>query len=309
MSLHKKLTQIATQLGPGNPAIRLWLRRRCRQNGCTVAFYGNRFQLQKDRRAMLLSEREFLHIPGLARHFDTFFEPILPTEKNGLFIIDYSAPGLHTYKRSGLEFELTSWPEEESALESYFHWYQPNVGDRVFDLGAHCGVSVYHLSKLVGAAGLVVAFEPDPAIYRLLVRNVERHELRNVEPVKAAVTGTRGPASFQADGNLGSSLVRCSSYASPGAIEVETMTLEDAFQRWGTPAFCKVDIEGAEIEVLDAARSLLKEHAVNFALDTTHIVDGERTARRVEAVFLDCGYQVATDSKIGTTWARPPGLN
>ena len=109
---------------------------------------------------MLLSDREFLHIPGLARHFDMFFEPILPTEKDGLFVIDYSVPGLHTYKRSGLQFELASWPEEESAIESYFLWYQPKPGDLVFDIGAHCGVSVYHLSRLVGDAGLVVAFEP-----------------------------------------------------------------------------------------------------------------------------------------------------
>jgi len=54
------------------------------------------------------------------------------------------------YAKSGLEFEMASFPEEEDAIEEYFRWYRPKSGDLVFDMGAHCGVSTYWLSKLVG---------------------------------------------------------------------------------------------------------------------------------------------------------------
>ena len=56
----------------------------------------------------------------------------------------------------------------------------PQPGDVVWDVGAHAGLSAYHLAQMVGPSGKVYAFEPDAINYEFMVRNIETHQLANV---------------------------------------------------------------------------------------------------------------------------------
>ena len=62
--------------------------------------------------------------------------------------------------------------------------------------------------------------------------------------------------------------------------EVETITLAGACERFGVPAFIKMDIEGSEIEVLEGARELLRSASIQFALDTDHWIDRQMTTSK-----------------------------
>ena len=158
-------------------------------------------------------------------------------------------------------------------------------------MGAHCGVSTYEFSQLVGANGRVVSFEPDPTSFALLQRNIERHGLTNVMALNVALAGTRGVAKFSAEGTLGSTLTRHLPRETVGSIvSVQTITLADAFEGYGVPTFCKMDIEGAEVEVLAAGREAIKAHRIQFTLDTNHTVNGRLTDKPVEKIFRGCGY-------------------
>ncbi len=245
----------------------------------------------------------------MARRFDEYFGQVAPADRNGQLCVDYSFPHLQRYAGSNLEFEIASFPEEAETIEDYFQWYHPKPGDTVFDIGAYCGVSAYHLSKQVGPTGKVYAWEPDPTSYLLLQRNIERHKLLNVVPIKVAVAGSAGSAQFCSEGALGSCLARHISRATAGRIEdVPTITLQEACERFGVPAFAKIDIEGSEIEVLSSSLAFLKQCSIQFVLDTNHWVGGTLTTSRVEALFRECGY-VAESSKASgsmTTWARRP---
>ncbi len=88
---------------------------------------------------------------------------------------------------------------------------------------------------------------------------------------------------------------------------VETVTLADSFAQWGVPALCKIDIEGAEIEVIGAASQLLKNCKTQFALDTDHFVKGALTNSKIEELFADSGYEAESAEVEGmmSTWARP----
>jgi FkbM family methyltransferase len=223
--------------------------------------------------------------------------------------VDYSYPHLQQYSKGNLEFELASFPEEEEAIDSYFRWYRPKPGDTVFDMGAYCGVSAYHLSKFVGPKGRVYAFEPDPISYSLLQRNIERHALCNVVPLQVAVAGSDGRAQLCSEGALGSFLSGRMTRATVGHLEeVPTVSLRSACERYGVPAFAKIDIEGSEIEVLSSSRDFLREHSIQFVLDTNHWVNGALTCSKVEAIFADCGYEAESSEKCGfmMTWARKP---
>jgi hypothetical protein len=180
-------------LGPRNPLVLALIDRECRQFGVKLSSNGEFLTLTKGSREMRLALKHFIYAPDVAKNFETHFSPLVPIEENGKLVLDFSRPGLlQTYSKSGAQFEMASLPEEAEAIESYFHWYTPQPGDTVFDVGAHCGVSSYHFSKLVGATGRVIAFEPDPLNFSLLLRNIERHELANVTPVQIAIAGNNG---------------------------------------------------------------------------------------------------------------------
>ncbi len=204
-----------------------------------------------------------------------------------------------------------SWPgflNEVTLSRGICVGYIPGPGDCVFDIGANCGLSTYCFSTLVGPEGRVIAFEPDPLSYSLLLRNIARHRLRNVTPVNAALAATRGTAPFYADGSIGSCLAGMPSLTTVAPVHaVETVTLEDAFSRWGEPDFCKIDIEGAEIQVLTAAKQLLAKVSTHFALDTSHSVGGRPTAAAIEQIFRESGFEVESGlvSDAMTTWAKP----
>lgn len=242
----------------------------------------------------------------LASDFDSPFDTLF--DDNGL--LDFSVPAWHTYRKSGLSFFLTGLPEEEEALGSYFSLCRPSHGDLVFDIGANCGVTTHVLSLLVGAAGRVIAFEPDPDSFHALLANIDRHSLRNVVPIHKAIAAASGIERFNAEGSLGSGLSAFVPRPSAGRVlSVQCSSLADAFAQYGEPTFVKMDVEGAEIAILNAARDLLRGTHSAYALDTGHMVGNDNTVKRVEALFRDCGYETET-VKAGlcvTTSARRGG--
>ena len=284
--------------------------RHCLEHGVVPEHRATEVWLHKGDRAMILSPRLFVYSLDMAQNFETYFAPLVPEMREGRQVLDFSVPGrLQTYAKSGLQFELASFPEEEDVMEEYFRWYRPQAGDTVFDIGAHCGVSTYHLAQSVGPQGRVVAFEPDPGNFELLRRNVERHGLRQVVPVQAAIASESGTLRFNAEGTIGSALVSLLHRESVGkTVSVEAFRLTEAFERWGVPAFCKIDIEGAEVDVLRDSAETLRRYPVQVVIDTNHPrPDGTMTDRDVENVLRGCGYEVASEARpLLTTWGRPP---
>ena len=305
-------TKVALRLGPRNPLVYAMLARRCQAHGAKFGVREGVVEVVKGNRVVRLAADHFAFAPDIAKSFDSYHGAVVPERQNDCLVIDYSRPRPQRYARSGLVFEMCGVPEEEAAIEDYFRWYCPAPGEIVFDVGANCGVSAYHLSRRVGPTGRVYAFEPDPLTHDLLLKNLAAHGLDNVVPLRLALAGTSGTAAFQAEGTLGSTLARVASRDTLGTVTtVETIGLAEACGRFGTPAFIKLDIEGAEIEVLEASRSFLREHPIQLAIDTNHWVRGKLTAPAVEAILKACGYETLSSDACGfmTTWARKAGVS
>ena len=305
-ALSSRVDSMKIRIGSKNPLMFAFAKQECQRVGVRLMDVGEYLSISKDHREMRLAQQHFVFAFTFARDFDKFFSPLVPIELDGKQVIDFSRTGvLQTYASSGLQFEMASFPEEEEAISDYFKWYVPQSGDTVFDIGAHCGVSTYHFAKLVGPTGRVIAFEPDPTNFNLLLRNVERHSLANVIPIQVAIAGSREPVAFSCEGTIGSGILRYLGRPPMGAITmVDAITLRDAFERWGPPQFCKIDIEGAELEVIGSSLDLLMEHPSQFVLDTSHMVGRNMTYGRIEAMFRASGYQVESSNEgIKTTWA------
>ena len=116
-------------------------------------------------------------------------------------------------------------------------------GDLCFDVGANIG---HKTEALLSLGAHVIAFEPHPDC---------ADELRYRHPravvVQSAVGAAPGFATLHLDEHqTGSSLL-----ADWHGVEVRTQsvlvtTLDDAIVEFGSPVFCKIDVEGFELEVL-----------------------------------------------------------
>src|ERR1039458_7261785 len=176
--LRNTASTLAIKAGPNNPVVRAMMRILCRP--LVLKFENDHIDVSKDARTIRLAAKHFPYALDMAEHFDLYFNQVVPENGGAGLLVDYSGPKLQRYK-NGLEFELSSFPEELEVIEEYFHWYKPKPDDLIFDIGAYCGVTAYHLSKCV-PGGKLYSFEPDPINFRLLTRNVERHGLKNVTP-------------------------------------------------------------------------------------------------------------------------------
>lgn len=132
-------------------------------------------------------------------------------------------------------------------------------GITALDVGANVGAYSLLLGQWVGAAGRVFAFEPAPQIFDALSRHVHLNALDAVvTPVEAAVAASMGTARLVVSRTAGESRLAMASDAHAQTREVAVTTIDAFCAREGlTPAFIKIDVEGAELEVLRGARETI----------------------------------------------------
>lgn len=126
-------------------------------------------------------------------------------------------------------------------------------GDVVWDVGAHHGFVTLCASRCAGPEGKVHAFEPSVRNRWFLERHVAWNRLDNVEVHACAVGGFDGTASF--GGASTSKQFRLGG----GAEEVQVRTIGSllAGNAVEPPSFMKIDIEGAEADLLEDGGSSL----------------------------------------------------
>ena len=127
-------------------------------------------------------------------------------------------------------------------------------GQTVLDVGAHVGYYTLLASSLVGPRGAVWAFEPSPHNARFLRRHVRLNRCANVRVEEGAVSSREGTAWFAPGSGSGTGHL-----AGSGRFQVRTVAL-DAWcaEREIRPDVVKIDVEGAEREVLEGARRVLE---------------------------------------------------
>jgi FkbM family methyltransferase len=306
-SLHESLRERLLGLGATHPLLRFSIRLQARANGFGFATSEGQLKLSKGNRQILLPESHYPVVPSVVHIWDLLFETVEPDIQGEKAILDFSKPGLHRYRKSGVSLWSPGLVEEDS-MEAYTAAYQPQPGDVIWDVGAHGGVTSYFLSQMVGPTGKVFAFEPDDHTHEYLLRNIELQKLENVIPVKKALAGKTGTAAFSMDGTVGAGIagfVQCTDKQS--VREVETLSFADACKEFGIPTFVKMDIEGVEAKVIEAALPFLKEHPVRLAIETEHRVDREFTSVPITRMLTGIGYSVSSSSVDGVrfTWAEP----
>jgi FkbM family methyltransferase len=136
-------------------------------------------------------------------------------------------------------------------------------GMTVLDLGAHHGFYTLVASKRVGARGKVISFEPSPRERRALRLHLLLNRCRNVEVEELALgdEDTESDLFVVEDYASGcNSLRRPDVQASTSTLRVRVSCLDSwlAKRDIGRVDFIKLDVEGAELNVLKGASRLLQ---------------------------------------------------
>lgn len=132
-------------------------------------------------------------------------------------------------------------------------------GDSVYDVGANVGLYTLLASLKTGPSGRVYAFEPVARNLHYLRRHVALNQLQNCCIVEAAVSNTEGTQRFSA-----AAREHCMGHLSPeGELEVSSITLDGCIcgeKDLRPPNVIKIDVEGAELLVLQGASRALTEY-------------------------------------------------
>jgi FkbM family methyltransferase len=137
-------------------------------------------------------------------------------------------------------------------------------GMTFFDIGANVGFFSVIAARLVGPGGRVVAFEPLPSNARALAHNALLNGLRNVAVRQEALAATDGEATFllSTEPTWG----KLSGAGKPpdqqdGETTVAVRRLDGVIERdrLSAPDVMKIDVEGAEVDLLAGAERTLRE--------------------------------------------------
>lgn len=197
-----------------------------------------------------------------------------------------------------------SFAEVERA-ERIFYLEYLREGMTVFDVGANVGELTLLFSRFVGDAGRVHAFEPSGAGFERLSAVCRAASLRNVRLNRLALAEAEGAVRLHVyDDDYLSWTSRAARPLEDYGINVKPPTTEDAdattvdlyCERNGVAAIdlLKIDVEGAELQVLLGAGRVLREKRVRcltFEFGQTTFDMGNRPDQ-LERFLADVGYEV-----------------
>lgn len=148
-----------------------------------------------------------------------------------------------------------TWEKEETALfESIV-----TPGMTVLDVGANVGYYTLLASRLVGPQGKVIAFEPEPLNFELLIRNILENRSANVTAWPYAVGSALGYADLNLSwpASTGSHSIAYQPKGGSSKLRVVLVGLDDFLDPSLWPDVIKMDIEGAEIFALEGMKKIL----------------------------------------------------
>jgi FkbM family methyltransferase len=169
-------------------------------------------------------------------------------------------------------------------------------GDVAVEVGANIGVHTVTLAKLAGAAGLVIAFEPQRIIFQLLCANLALNGLINVIARHAAAGAEAGSINvprldYAMDNNFGGMALGHAEGGEPvPVVALDSLTLPSL-------RLLKIDVEGMERAVLSGARQTIARHRPIL------YVENDRRAHSAELIGMigEQGYAM--------WWHAPPLFN
>ncbi|MBK8019883.1 MAG: FkbM family methyltransferase [Chloroflexi bacterium] len=171
-------------------------------------------------------------------------------------------------------------------------------GDVFYDVGANVGFFTMIGARLVGESGHAYAFEPVPENVAVIRHNAHLNRFNQVQVIQKAIGATSGKAELLLTKHPGGATL-VSDHRPPDAtvsVSAELASLDDLFINKVTtpPSVIKVDVEGAEKDVITGMARLLRaiRPIVLFEIDDENPAPFEAKAEECSNLMRAAGYDV-----------------
>jgi FkbM family methyltransferase len=155
------------------------------------------------------------------------------------------------------------------------------AGDVFYDVGANAGFFTVLAARLVGPSGRVFAFEPVPENVESVREQIELNRLSWCEVVPLAVGAHSGQRTLSyVPGSSAMAHLGPRRLGGELQIQVQAVTLDEFIVHYPFPSLVKLDVEGAEGEVLQGAmetigrgaRFILELHSSELAIEVARLL-------------------------------------
>lgn len=173
----------------------------------------------------------------------------------------------------------------EIFFEESYHFNSLRQQPVIIDCGANIGLSIIFFKKCFPDSK-ITGFEPDPEIFTMLEHNISSFKFQDVELYQKAVWVSNGTISFSTDEGVGGSILNASRHDRV----VRTIRLRELLENRKVD-FLKLDIEGAEYEVLKDCKDLLPNIESIF-VEFHASSNSEQKLDEVISILKESGFRV-----------------
>ena len=235
-----------------------------------IAYFGFRLSL----RIFMGKKRRDKYFIEHGLDFPTFTYRLLKKfglDKGMLLLIDMPKLGYKFFCRINRDDFLFMTNHENEIMEHF----KPNSGEIVVDVGAHIGLYSLIAAKKVGPSGKVIAIEPDPENFRILRKNIVLNQSMNIDALECAAYSAKERLKLflpelEQGRTIFNTVMQDRGKTSVSFLEVEANTLDNILESKNIKEvnWIKIDVEGAELEVLKGASKTLASNK-----DTTFVIE------------------------------------
>lgn len=172
----------------------------------------------------------------------------------------------------------------------------------IIDCGANVGVSIMYFKKLFPESTMI-AFEPDPQICALLKKNIEVNNVKNVAIHELAVWKNNEGIEFGVEGADGGSI-----FLDGKKVVIKTKRLKEVLTSFSEVDFLKLDIEGAELEVLKDCSEELKR-VKNLFVEYHSFISNKQELNTLLEILTNNGFRYYIHSIGGQAEKPYVGIN
>ena len=166
-------------------------------------------------------------------------------------------------------------------------------GDMVVEVGATLGAHTVLLARLAGAAGAVLAFEPQPILFQIMCANLALNNITNVVAEQKGLGRRAGFAhipvlDYGSNTNFGGLSLELVDQGE----KVPVQTLDS--YHLNQCAFIKIDVEGMEFQVLEGGAQTIDRHRPVMYIEN----DRQEKSHDLIEMLISMGYRL--------WWHQPP---
>lgn len=189
--------------------------------------------------------------------------------------------GLKIFANDSLSF---IWQYKDIFADESYKFITDSISPVIYDCGANIGVSCLYFSSNYPSSR-IMAFEADSSIAKILKENLVRNGAANVELVEKAVWINNDGIEIGLDGADGASI-----NSHKNKKRVPTVRLKDLIETEKMIDLLKIDIEGAEYEVILDCKDSLKQ-VKNIFIEYHSYADADQKLSKILKVLEDNNFR------------------